>query len=209
MSQRCALAAILTIWACIVGASRNRSVDVVGRWKLMSDVSNGHQLDKPHAAPWLAATEWPWESIASHDLPSLLSVVHQFSKPFGGSPTQKRVSAVLTTSSLQALLLNWVFSLVMYGNSNAYIIVVLDSDSLAHCQSLRLPCWDARPALADTVDLSSISGNHAYNHTTQGSGYNKLVHAKPAIVLELLKHNFDVHFSDVDVVFVRDVWCGF
>lgn len=138
--------------------------------------SSGHNLDKPHAAPWLATptTQWPWESVASDNLTGLLSAVQ-----CQGSPP--RVSAVLTTASLSSLLLNWVWSLVMYGNSHAYIIVTLDDDSLASCRGLRLPCWDARPSIADSVDVSFISGNQAYNHTVQGSGYNKLVHAKPAI----------------------------
>ena len=171
-------------------------------------LSNGQNLAKPHAAPWLAehATEWPWESVASHDLASMLSVVRDFAKPFGQPGGRPRVSAVLTTLSLHSLLLNWVWSLVTYGNSHAFVVVVADDDSLSHCRSLRLPCWDARPTLAGTVDLSSISGSYAYNYTAQGSGYNRLVHAKPAVVLELLKHGFDVHFSDVDVVFLRDVW---
>lgn len=136
----------------------------------------------PRATPWeLAPHATTWHDVPADDLVALLEAVSSGTPPEDPTlnPTQHlRVSCVLATSSLQSMLVNWIYSLVMYGRSTEYLVAVLDDESVAMCTRLNLPCWDARSVLSTSLD---IEGSHVHNHTAQGSGYNKLVHAKPSL----------------------------
>lgn len=134
-------------------------------------------LSDPRATPWKAGPSWPWEDVPPRDLKGLLDAV-TFGLGLNDANDATRVSCVLATSSLQSLLINWIYTLVTFGRSPSYLVAVLDETSLGMCRTLRLPCWDARTVLSTGID---IDGSTVHNHTANGTGYNKLVHAKPSL----------------------------
>lgn len=144
-------------------------------------------------APWNAPLEaqFPYQGL-HNSLPELLKVQAQ----------HQRVSVTFFTAPHQPMLLNHIYSLVMFGKAQNYIVAVLDRHTLAVCQELRLPCYNASHLLG-TLDLSNTE------HTFNAPVWRKLTHLKPNILAEVFRQGVSVHFSDVDVTYIREVWASY
>lgn len=147
-----------------------------------------HNLED-YAAPWAAPAHIKFAYQGLHnDLRSLLSQ----------QAIRQSISVTFFTAAQRPMLLNCLYSLIKYGRALNYIVVTIDHTSLNECLALRLPCYNATHMLGDLA---------SENDSSFGSPqYRKLVHSKPGIVWEVLRLGLNVHFTDVDVSFLRRVW---
>ncbi len=119
----------------------------------------------------------------------------------GQQTLRQSVSVTFFTTAQRPMLLNCLYSMIKYGKAFNYIVVTIDHGSLAECLRLRLPCYNATHLLGDFASGTDYSFGSPQ--------YRKLVHSKPAIVWEVLRLGVNVHFTDVDVSFLRRVWPTF
>lgn len=145
-----------------------------------------------YAAPWVAPPDVRFDYQGLHnDLRRLL----------GQQALRQSISVTFFTTAQRPMLLNCIYSLIKYGRALNYIVVTIDHQSLAECLRLRLPCYNATHLLGDFASGTDYPFGSAQ--------YRKLVHSKPAIVWEVLRLGLNVHFTDVDVSFLRRVWPSF
>lgn len=142
-----------------------------------------------YAAPWSAPADVKFAYQGLHnDLRSLLAQ----------QSIRQTISVTFFTAAQRSMLLNCVYSLIKFGHALNYIVVTIDHTSLAECLRLRLPCYNATHLLGELA---------AQTDSSFGSQqYRKIVHSKPGIVWEVLRLGLNVHFTDVDVSFLRRVW---
>jgi hypothetical protein len=102
-----------------------------------------------------------------------------------------------------------------------------DDMSLAACIRLRMPCLNMSAAgitvdpnaTIDSEDAKHWMSASYYTLVILGSGSSKTntpsnampvqVWAKVHLVNKILRTGHHVHFSDVDVVFLRDIWSSY
>lgn len=153
----------------------------------------GEDLDPEHLAA-------PWASPPGTRLP-YMGLHNRLRKLLDRQAESRRVSITFFTVAQQAMLLNCVYSLVKYGKARNYIVVAIDHESLARCISLRLPCYNATRILGDFAS--------SRDYLFGSEQYRKLVHSKPAVVWEVFRLGLTIHFTDVDVTYLRDVWASY
>lgn len=142
-----------------------------------------------YAAPWAAPAHIKFAYQGLHnDLRALLAQ----------QAMRQSISVTFFTAAQRPMLLNCLYSLVNYGRALNYIVVTIDHTSLNECLRLRLPCYNATHMLGDLASEKDSSFGSPQ--------YRKLVHSKPGIVWEVLHLGLNVHFTDVDVSFLRRVW---
>jgi len=146
-----------------------------------ADGDDGPSLSKFDAAhiPWYntEGAGQPLQSDAlANHLPELLHA----------QQANQWVTVFMFSADAQRWVLNCVYSYIKFGEANNYIVAATDEASLQACLQLRLPCYNA----------SSAMGNSELD----------LVWAKVAVAKQVLDLGYNVHYSDVDVVYMRPVW---
>jgi nucleoside-diphosphate-sugar epimerase len=136
-----------------------------------------HALSAPHLlAPGTPVFKWP---KTQDKLEELVTAVKKVGSETAA--TDKRISVIPfslgsnETVIMEDLLLNTIFSLVRFGEVSSYIVAAADKEALETCIALNLPCYDAQ----------SVSA--------------------PAILTELLKLGYDVHFAQIGNSYVTSV----
>lgn len=107
--------------------------------------------DSVELIPWQheqsqGKASFPWEGL-HNDLPQLLKV----------QARSNVVTVMVFNHGYAPLALNCYVSLVRYGYANNIIVAVLGDASLAHCRSLRLPCYNATALAASGADVEEAA----------------------------------------------------
>lgn len=98
---------------------------------------------------------------------------------------------------------NSIYSFLQYGHARNYLAAAIDEASLQDCIQLRLPCYNAthhfQGDASTTAAESTISSLDTFRH-------HQIVWGKVSLLHEILGRGFHVHMSDVDVVYLREVY---
>ena len=97
--------------------------------------------------------------------------------------------------------LNCLFTLHKYGHQPHFIVVIFESTSLAACLSLNLPCYNASGIPLFQGDQAIPNGTHNFGSLDAV----KIWWSKQYIALMLLEMGYNVHCSNIDVVYFRGV----
>lgn len=137
----------------------------------------------------------PWQTGNSNtsyhgkhnDLPSLLRA-----QAFDGWITVFAFSA-----PFKLLLLNCLYSLITFGKVSSYIVTAFDSESLRQCLELNLPCYNGTHLTESKVTAQEQFFN--------SPNYLNVVWSKVKLAQEVVQLNYTLHYSDVDVVYLKDI----
>lgn len=141
------------------------------------------------AAPWTAppGTTFPYTNL-ENDLTRLLEVQ---------ASEHRWISMVTMTAKIKRFVVNCLYSLHKYGKQPHYMVATFDDISLAECKRLNLPCLNATMFSQQRIE----DGDHGF-----GSQHAVAMWwAKQTLTTELIRRNYNVHASDVDVVYFRNM----
>mmetsp|Transcript_26745 Transcript_26745/g.58319 ORF Transcript_26745/g.58319 Transcript_26745/m.58319 type:complete len:399 (-) Transcript_26745:109-1305(-) len=143
--------------------------------------------------PWLLprSVHLPYEGLES-DLDALLRQQ---------SSSEKWITVFMFNAPIKWWTMNCIYSYMKYGHAHNYVVAAPDEAALKVCLEMRVPCLDMT-AVGVRVPNVSISAAQSW----KSAGYYALVWAKVDLVAQILRRGYHVHFSDVDVVYLRDVW---
>mmetsp|Transcript_14557 Transcript_14557/g.31710 ORF Transcript_14557/g.31710 Transcript_14557/m.31710 type:complete len:380 (+) Transcript_14557:167-1306(+) len=139
--------------------------------------------------PWLAPedTSFPYKGL-EHNLVELVKVQ---------ASTSKWITLMTFTGAIKRFVLNCIYSMTTFGRQPHYLVATFDPESLALCIKLNLPCYNAS-------SLSQVRiTNEAHPFDTPAS--NALWWAKQQLTFEILSMGYNVHGSDADVVYFREI----
>lgn len=139
------------------------------------------------AAPWTApnGTNFPYHGM-HNDLEGLLKL-------------QSRdgwITFLPWTSGVRRFGLNCFYSLMKYGKNRNFIIAAYDPVTIGACRMLNLPCYNA------TAYSASIVGGIFHFGTRE---HYTILYAQRNLARHVVSLGYNVHGSDIDVVFLRDV----
>ena len=117
----------------------------------------------------------------------------------------KWISVLLFNKAVIRWSLNCIYSMIKMGGVKSYIAATTDDASLQTCMAYRLPCYNASYLLAEYASTSDAK----IPTTTMLIGtkpYLQIVWAKVRLMKEMLALGFNVHFTDVDAVYLRPIY---
>jgi hypothetical protein len=141
------------------------------------------------AAPWTApaGSVFLYENL-ENDLPALAKCQ---------SSPHNWISLITMTAAVKRFVLNCLYSLHKYGGHKHYIVAAFDEVSLKECKQLKMPCYNASNVSSFEIeDGEHICGSR---HAVE------MWWSKQRIALSLLKMGYNVHGTDADVVFLRNM----
>ncbi|KAG1678742.1 hypothetical protein FOA52_012781 [Chlamydomonas sp. UWO 241] len=161
------------------------------------------------AAADLSASSTPWLLPASMVLPyeglhNRAEVLLRLQATHDGW-----VSVFMFSDAVSWWTLNCVHSYIQYGASTSYVVAAPDEASLLMCTRLRLPCLNMSAMGLGVAPAGSGGGGGGGGGGAlqwRSAAYYSMVWAKVALVRRVLELGHHVHFSDVDVVYLRQVW---
>lgn len=157
-------------------------------------IKSPSRFDRTHI-PWLSnQTKFNWQG-KENELRKLLRMQQK----------NKFVSVLLFNKAVIRWSLNCIYSMIKIGGVKSYIVAATDEESLKLCMIFRLPCYNASYLLAEYTSTSDTK----LSTTTMLIGskpYLQIVWAKVRLMQEILQLGFNVHFSDVDVVYLRSIY---
>lgn len=105
---------------------------------------------------------------------------------------------------------NAIYSLVKYGQTSNYIVLVWDKSSLLVCQQLHLPCYDASDYLNHYYKFNTTSMETGESKFNQKETYLPIVWFRLRVFRDILSKNYSLHVSDADIAYTpKNVWKSF
>ncbi|ORZ32413.1 hypothetical protein BCR44DRAFT_78278 [Catenaria anguillulae PL171] len=159
-----------------------------------------------HSAPWLlprGLLRATYEPMAN-DLPKLAAFVAQKASGGGKALKYPRVSIIPYQSQYRQLAENLLASLSTFGQTRNYFLFAIDPAAARDCLHWNVPCYNATHlAVADFSAAGELTLAESKDMWAQVSW------VKPRLVRALLELGFEVHLSDTDISYVRDVWASY
>lgn len=149
--------------------------------------------DTRQGAPWLSGVVGKKKRYSTTDLLTLAKMRAKRRSKYN------TITVIHVAGDRMELLQNCVYSLVVNGRADNYIIAAMDNIEL--CQSLGLPCADVSRLFSESSDTATTVAQ-----TFNSPWYKQVTRAKVIVVDVLLRHGFAVHSSDFDVYYAKDVW---